>query len=83
MRQAHLPAERSRENSERAPPRKALGRALRPQTQEPEGPGRTQAAKTPLSRVVRATQGRDRNAYFFLPWVLPGILVSCVFTAQE
>lgn len=52
-----------------------------------EGPQRAQTMKTPLSRAVCAVQGRARKRYlflpyFFLPWVLSGILVSWVFAAQ-
>lgn len=51
-------------------------------TRGSEGPERAQAVKMPLSRVECAAQGHDHQPYFFLPWVLPGILVSWVFAGQ-
>ena len=47
-----------------------------------EGPEWSQAVKMPPIRAVCAGGRHDHWAYFFLPWVLPGILMTCVFAAQ-
>jgi hypothetical protein len=48
-----------------------------------EGPQWAQAAKMPPPRAVYAGRGHDHKLYFFLPWVLPGILVSRILAVQE
>jgi hypothetical protein len=40
------------------------------------------AVKMPPPRAVCAGRGHDLAGYFFLPWFLPGILVSWVFAGQ-
>lgn len=54
-----------------------------PRTASSQGPslqgGRSRDTIMPPTRAVRAGGRHDREDYFFLPRVLPGILVSCVF----
>lgn len=38
--------------------------------------------KMPPIRAEGAEQGHDREGCFFLPWALPGIVVSWVFADQ-
>lgn len=58
-----------------------------PQTASAQGPslegGRSRDAIVPAIRAVRTGGRRDREDCFFLPWVVSGILVSCVFAAQR
>jgi hypothetical protein len=41
-----------------------------------EGPEWAQGREMPLTYAKHAGKGHDHETCFFLPWVLPGIMVS-------